>query len=82
MVLVALVQFGENGIFAFFKLQAREAELQEEVTELESRSVDLQLQLEALAEDPEALEKLARENHNMRRSDEEVLLVLPITTDN
>ncbi len=77
LVLVALVQFGENGIFAFFNLRTREAELQQEVTDLELGIAVMDQQITALAEDPEALEKLVREKHNMRRSDEEVLLVLP-----
>ena len=79
VVLVALVQFGENGIFAFFHLQGRQAELQHEVAELEVRNHDMDRQLEALAKDPEALEKRAREGHDMRRPEEEVLLVLPPT---
>ena len=77
VIVTALVQFGENGIFAFFDLQGREAELRQEVAELESQTQDLDLQPQALAEDPEALEKLAREKHNMRRPEEEVLMVLP-----
>jgi cell division protein FtsB len=79
VALVALVQFGENGIFAFFNLQGREARLQQEVVQLETQNQQMDQQLEALATDREALEKLARERHNMRREDEEVLLVLPPT---
>jgi len=77
VIVTALVQFGENGIFAFFDLQGRETALRQEVAELEKQTQDLDLQLQALAEDPEALEKLAREKHNMRRPEEEVLMVLP-----
>ena len=77
LALVALVQFGENGIFAFFNLQGPEAELQHEVAQLEAGNQQMDHQLGALADDPEALEKLAREKHNMRRPEEEVLMVLP-----
>ncbi len=38
---------------------------------------ELTARLEALQNDPVALEKLAREELNMRRPDEEVLMVLP-----
>ncbi len=77
LALVTLVQFGDSGIFAFFRLQGREAELQQEVAELEEQNGNLDQQLQALANDPDALEKLAREKHNMRRPEEEVLMVLP-----
>ena len=79
VIVTALVQFGENGIFAFFDLQGREADLRHEVADLEAQNERLDQQLEALAQDPEALEKLAREKHNMRLADEEVLMVLPPT---
>ncbi|MDX2474330.1 MAG: septum formation initiator family protein [Candidatus Krumholzibacteria bacterium] len=79
VALVALVQFGENGIFAFFNLRGHEGQLQREVVQLETDNQQMDRQLEALTTDPEALEKLARERHNMRREDEEVLLVLPPT---
>ncbi|MFT5314673.1 MAG: cell division protein FtsB [Candidatus Krumholzibacteriia bacterium] len=74
---VAAGQIGTNGIFAFFELQKREAELRQEVAELDTANYNLDKQLESLANDPEALEKLAREKHNMRREGEEVLHVLP-----
>jgi cell division protein FtsB len=69
------VQFGENGIFALFHLQAHEARLRQEVVALEADNTELAGQIGALATDPAALEKLAREKHNMRRPDEAVLTV-------
>jgi len=77
MAFVAAGQIGTNGVFAYFELQKHEAELQQDVADLQAANGDLDQRLEALANDPEALEKLAREKHNMRREDEEVLLVLP-----
>jgi cell division protein FtsB len=81
VIVTALVQFGENGIFQLFHLRARETALRQEVAELETRNQELDDQLQALADDPEALEKLARERHNMRRPEEEVLTVLPPSAD-
>jgi cell division protein FtsB len=78
VVLVALVQLGENGIFAFSNLRGRADDLQQEVAELEAQNLQMTQQLEDLAQDPEALEKLVREKHNMRQADEEVLVVLPV----
>ena len=39
---------------------------------------ELTERLEALQNDPRELEKVAREEQNMRRQDEEVLMVLPL----
>ena len=74
--LFLLGQFGDTGVASWWKLKAEETQLQEEVTGLEAANVELEARLEALTNDPEALEKLAREQHNMRREDEEVLKVL------
>ncbi len=77
MAFVAAGQIGTNGVFAYFELQKREAELAQEVADLQTANRDLDLRLDSLANDPEALEKLAREKHNMRQRNEEVLHVLP-----
>ena len=77
MALVALVQFGENGIFAFFNLRSQEAELRLAVTELKAENNNLDQQIKDLAENREALEKRAREQHNMRLPEEEVLMIAP-----
>jgi len=77
LAFVAAGQIGANGVFAYFELEKREAELQQEVAALQAANIDLDQRLESLANDPEALEKLAREKHNMRQKDEEVLHVLP-----
>ena len=77
--LFLLAQFGDTGVASWWKLRAQETQLQEEVAELESANLELQARLDALANDPEALEKLAREGHNMKAQDEEVLKVLDRT---
>ncbi len=76
VALVTLVQLGENGIFAYSHLRARATGLRQKVAELEVQNLQMDQQLESLAEDPEALEALAREKYNMRRADEEVLTVV------
>ena len=79
--LFLLGQFGDTGVASWWKLRAEEAQLQEEVTDLEAANQEMESKLEALENNPEALEKLAREKHNMRREDEEVLQVLDRTDD-
>jgi len=80
-VFALLAQLGENGIVAWWRLRAREAEVSREVAELVRENADLEARLEALKNDPEALERLAREEYGMRRADEEVLAVLPAESE-
>ena len=77
LVLLVLSQFGENGIVSWFGVRARHQQLQEDVIRLEEENQILRARLDALAKDPEALERIAREKYNMQRKDEEVLLVIP-----
>ena len=63
------------------ELQETRRREEEEATrkkaELEQKNRDLADRLKALENDPRALEKIAREEHNMQRPEEEVLVVLP-----
>ncbi|RKZ14257.1 hypothetical protein DRQ50_09250 [bacterium] len=74
-----LAQLGDNGIVAWWRLRGREAALQREVTKIATTNAELAQRLEDLAADPEALERLAREEYGMRAADEEVLTVVPAT---
>jgi len=76
LMMVVLSQLSENGIVSWFRLVSREEQLREEVAALEQKNLELSERLEALAKDPAALEKIAREQENMRRPEEEVLMVL------
>jgi cell division protein FtsB len=77
MMILILSQLGENGIVSWFRLVSTEKELRAEVADLEQQNRDLAARLKALENDPRALEKIAREEHNMQRPEEEVLVVLP-----
>jgi len=78
LVLVTLVQFGDNGVFALIQLRGHEAELRHEVLELQQQRTELNERLAALTgDDQEVLEKLAREKYNMQRAGETVLVVIP-----
>ncbi len=79
LAVVGLLLFGQlddSDVVAWLNLRADQAELTDDVQELEGKNAALEERLEALARDPQALEKLARERHNMRRPDEEVLTVI------
>ena len=68
---------GENGIGAFMRLRAERGRLQLEVEELERQKSELQREINALRDDPAALERLARERYNMREPEEQVLVIVP-----
>jgi cell division protein FtsB len=74
---VALVQMGDSGVPAWRRLRAQDAQLGREVEELTTRNAELRKELQALKDDPETLERLAREKAGMRRPGEEVMVVLP-----
>ena len=74
-----LGQFGESGVAAWWKLRTEQTRLRQEVAELEASNQLLKTRLESLTEGHQALEKIAREKYDMRRPDEEVLLVIDRT---
>ncbi|MGD9549002.1 MAG: septum formation initiator family protein [Candidatus Krumholzibacteriia bacterium] len=75
--LVVVSQLGENGVISWLRLRGELAALEQEVQALEAANAELRQQIDALANDPETLEKIAREKYNMRAEGEEVLVVLP-----
>ena len=76
-VFALLAQFGDNGIVAWWHLRGHEAELRRDVSRITTANAELSRRLDDLADDPEALEHLAREEYGMRAADEEVLTVVP-----
>lgn len=68
---------GDNGVGAFMRLSAERDRLRLEVEELERQKSELQRQIDTLRDDPAALERLARERHNMRGPEEQVLVIVP-----
>ncbi len=81
LALVVISQLGENGIVSWWKLRAEVADLQAETTGLQERNRELEARIDALLTDPATLEKIAREQFNMQRPDEEVLMILPPAAD-
>jgi len=77
LLMLVLSQVSENGVVSWLNLTSRETQLEQEVARLEGRNREMGTRLEALRNDPRELERVAREEQNMRRRDEEVLMVLP-----
>jgi cell division protein FtsB len=76
VVLLALPLFGENGLAMYFKLRGERDQIQREVQVLQAEADSLEQAIDLLANDPAALERIAREEYNMRRPEEEVLLLV------
>ncbi len=75
-VFALLAQLGENGIVSWWRLRGETGRLAAQVRQLEQDNATAGQRLDRLADDPQALEALAREEYGMRRPDEEVLTVL------
>jgi len=81
-VILALSQFGEDGLATYFKLRSHENELILDVQELADQNAALQEKLVGLTSSPVILEEIAREEHNMQLPHEEVLTVFPEIKNN
>jgi cell division protein FtsB len=76
VVLLALPFLGENGLAMYVKLRGERDEIHREVQALQAEADSLEQAVDLLATDPVALERIAREEYNMRRPQEEVLLLV------
>jgi cell division protein FtsB len=75
-VLLALPLLGENGLAMYFKLRGEQDAMHREVRVLQAEADSLAQAIDLLANDPAALERIAREEYNMRRPQEEVFLLV------
>jgi len=73
---------GENSLPVYWRLGREQRRLEEEVGRLRQQEQALARQVEAIQHDPFLLEKIAREQYNLRRPDEQVLeIVEPVPVD-
>jgi cell division protein FtsB len=77
LTLLALSLLGENGLGSWVRLHGQEQRLKNDVADLEHQNDQLQGALTDLEDDPDALEKMAREVYNMQKPGEEILIILP-----
>lgn len=77
--LFALV--GDGGVMTLMQMRARAADLSLQVAAAERHNQDLREQIRALQEDPQAVEKLAREELGMARPGETIYLLPARPTD-
>ncbi|PJA73507.1 hypothetical protein CO151_13410 [bacterium CG_4_9_14_3_um_filter_65_15] len=76
LALVVISQLGENGLVSWLRLRSQVSELSRDTDELETANADLEGRIDAVLNDPQTLERLARERHNMKGPGEEVLMIL------
>ena len=74
-LLIAL--FGEYGIFAKYRLQARRVQLEQEIVNLKEQIKNLYAETEALRTNPQAIEAMARKELSMAHPDEIIYIVQP-----
>lgn len=79
LALLALPFFTEGGLATYFKLQRDRDDLRQEVEQLQAEADSLARAIDELEQDPAALERIAREDFNMRKPGEEVLLLIKPT---
>ncbi|MBU8870852.1 MAG: septum formation initiator family protein [Gemmatimonadales bacterium] len=79
--LLGLSLLGENGLGSWIRLQAVDSRLENDVASIKDGNRKLTEKLHSLETDPGALEKIAREEYNMQKPGEEILIILPMDTD-
>jgi len=80
LLLVALAG-GKYNVFSIWELYQQKKALTEQVEQLRIQNQLLADQIRRLQEDPQAIEKVARENFGMARSGETVYRILPESAD-
>ena len=76
VALLASCLLGDRGLKTFLELRAEQKDLEAEVRTLRLREMRLQADLDALADDPDALERVARERYRMLRDGERIIEVV------
>jgi cell division protein FtsB len=76
VVALGSILLGDHGVPSFLKLRAERRALEAEVENLRAREATLAADIEALEQDPEVLERVARERYRMHKPGETVIEVI------
>lgn len=74
-ILAWFLFFDTYSLMTKFKLERQKKELIQRTEEYQVRSAELEAKIEALENNPELLEKIAREDYGMRKPDETVYII-------
>jgi cell division protein FtsB len=75
IVIVTVFLFADRGFLHFYDSYNEREMLQEEIRGLEQKKEDLQKEKDKLQNDPEYIEKTAREKYKMKKKEEKVYQV-------
>ncbi len=73
---VSAILFDDSGLFSIVRMRGMERELDQEIAELALERDETEAYRDALEDDPEAIEKVAREEYGMIK-DGEIVYLLP-----
>jgi len=74
--------FGTHGVLAMRRSQKQAAEIQKHIDELNQENQQLQAKVKALKTDPEAIERIAREEMGLAKPGEYIFKVAPQPANN
>jgi len=76
LVGIVYILFNKYGIFKYWKLEKQVDQLNEKILEIENENKLLEAEIDSLKKGvPAKIEKIAREDYNMKRKDEQVIKV-------
>ena len=81
MAFISLLLPGKRGLLNLIRVHRLQRELAAEIKKLQETKEDLNTRKEELQE-PETIEKIAREQYGMAKKDEKVYRVVPRETEN
>jgi cell division protein FtsB len=74
--------FGTHGVLAMRRSQKQATEIEKKIDQLNTENAQLEGKVKALKTDPEAIEKIAREEMGLAKQGEYIFKVAPQTPDN
>ncbi len=80
LTLVLILSMGKRGFIQQIRIKRERKQLLEEIENLEEQKAALESEKEKL-DDPEYIEKIAREEYGMARENEDVYRVVPAETE-
>jgi cell division protein FtsL len=76
VVIIVIFVTGPRGTYQLYKFTTQKKELKKEIINLESEKSDLEQVKNKIENDPEYIEKVAREKYKMKKKDEKVYEIM------
>jgi len=75
LIIITIFLFADRGLIHFYNSYRDKQNLLEEIEQLEKKKEQLLIEIEKLENDPQEIEKIAREKYNMKKKDEKIYQV-------